>query len=81
MLIEMFEERPEIKKLRDEFIAGLPKVTQSLLRFPNLREVKYILLYLTLIKKIKNSIPLNSRPPGPTSRNQNSPTTPSPSAS
>jgi hypothetical protein len=28
-MIEMPEERPEVKKLRDEFIGGLPKISQS----------------------------------------------------
>lgn len=29
-LIDMVEERPEIKKMRDEFIASLPKVSPGL---------------------------------------------------
>jgi hypothetical protein len=37
----MAEERPEIKKLRDEFIAGLPKVCIEQLRFLNLKRVKF----------------------------------------
>lgn len=29
IVVEMAEERPEVKKLRDEFIALLPKISQS----------------------------------------------------
>jgi len=36
----MPEERPEIKKLRDEFIAGLPKVNINLIRYLKLKKVK-----------------------------------------
>jgi hypothetical protein len=50
----MAEERPEIKKLRDEFIAGLPKVCIEQLRFLNLKRVKFTMSFLILMKKIKN---------------------------
>jgi len=52
----MPEERPEIKKLRDEFIAGLPKVNINSIRFLKPKRVRSIMLYLTSTKKTKSTI-------------------------
>jgi hypothetical protein len=55
-MIEMIEERPEIKKLRDEFIVGLPKVLIDEIRFLNPGRVRCIMLYLILVRRRRNTI-------------------------
>jgi hypothetical protein len=44
-MIETIEERPEMKKLRDEFLSSLPKVRVKVVRFRRRRGVRSILLF------------------------------------
>ena len=53
-MIEMIEERPEIKKLRDEFIANLPKVDSEPCRFRKPNAVKCIQSSPILTKEIRS---------------------------
>jgi len=48
IVVEMAEERPEVKKLRDEFIALLPKVDDFRGRFHNLEKARFLISSLIL---------------------------------
>ena len=56
VMIEMPEERPEVKKLRDEFISLLPKVDLKTARFLNLEKARCSTSSRTSITKTKRCI-------------------------
>ena len=55
-MVEPIDERPEIKKMRDEFIANLPKVRDTIVRFHRVRGVRLIRLFLISTKEIRDTL-------------------------
>ena len=52
-MIEALQERPEIKKIRDEFISNLPKVLNGIARFLKLEKMNCLKLLQSMQTKIK----------------------------
>lgn len=80
-LIDMVEERPEIKKMRDEFIASLPKVTPLSGRFRRTSAARSTRLSPISMKEIRSTSRRRPRSTAPPSRSRRCPTTASTSAS